>query len=198
MARRTHHNDRGTGRGATLAALTALITVVPLGLGTLPARASDAAPAPGRAFAAKSDAKLARQFAAEDGRAKVTFWVNLTGTADNSGAHEARGKKAKSRAVYDTMTAYAEKAQAGLLDQVAEEGGTATSFWIANTVKVTGRKALADKIAARADVASLESDEPLEIPDPLPGDDEPKADAVGGEQKPRLKHPPNRQKGRRR
>ncbi|MGW1193766.1 S8 family serine peptidase [Streptomyces sp. NPDC002559] len=178
MARRTHHNDRGTGRGATLAALTALITVVPLGLGTLPARASDAAPAPGRAFAAKSDAKLARQFAAEDGRAKVTFWVNLTGTADNSGAHEARGKKAKSRAVYDTMTAYAEKAQAGLLDQVAEEGGTATSFWIANTVKVTGRKALADKIAARADVASLESDEPLEIPDPLPGDDEPKADAV--------------------
>ncbi|MFE4591398.1 S8 family serine peptidase [Streptomyces laurentii] len=196
MARRRKQARHGAGRGANLAALTALITAVPLGLGALPAQASGTAELSGTAFAAKSDAKLIGQFAAaadksgkagkagtsgkaaKAGKDTVTFWVNLTGKADPSDAHKAKGKKAKARAVYDTMTAYAGKAQAGLLDQIAREGGTAKSFWIANTVKVTGTQALAEKIAARPDVASLDSDSALTLPDPLPGEAEPKTDAV--------------------
>ncbi|MFG2117229.1 S8 family serine peptidase [Streptomyces sp. NPDC048718] len=181
MARRRKQVPRGTGRGANLAALTALITALPLGLGALPAQASAAAPAPGGALIAKSDAKLVGQFAAKAAKGtdgKVTFWVNLTGKADRSGAHKAKGKKAKARAVYDTMTTYAGQAQAGVLDEIAREGGTAKSFWIANTVKVTGTRALAEKLAARSDVASLDSDSALTLPDPLPGEAEPKTDGV--------------------
>lgn len=45
-------------------------------------------------------------------------------------------------------------------------------------MQITGDKALAEKIAARADVAAIEADDPVTIPEPLPGTTEPEVDAV--------------------
>lgn len=108
----------------------------------------------------------------------MTFWVGLKAEADVTSAHKAKGKTAKARAVLETKTAFAKKSQAGVIALAKDAGARYKSFWIANTVQITGDKALAEKIAARSDVATIEADDPVTIPDPLPGTGEPEVDAV--------------------
>ncbi|QNE79484.1 S8 family serine peptidase [Streptomyces finlayi] len=140
-----------------------------------PAQARTDDPAPRSAYQAKSEGTLLKQFA---GQEKVTFWVSLEEEADVASARAAKGKTAKARAVYETKTAFAKKSQAGVIGLAKDAGAAYTSFWIANTVRITGDKALAEKIAARSDVAAIEADDPVTIPDPLPGTSEPEVDAV--------------------
>ncbi|MEU5060209.1 MULTISPECIES: S8 family serine peptidase [unclassified Streptomyces] len=145
--------------------VTAAITAVPLVVGTLPAQAQTE-PAPKTAYEAKSESKVRTQFADQK---KVTFWVGLKKEADVASARSAKGKTAKARALYRTKTAFAKESQAGVVALAKEAGATYKSFWISNTVKITGTEALAKKIAARSDVATIEADDPVVIPDPLPG-----------------------------
>ncbi|MFG2432931.1 S8 family serine peptidase [Streptomyces sp. NPDC048590] len=161
-------------RRSSAAVVTAAMTAVPLVAGTLPAMAQTD-PAPYSAYQAKSEGKVLKQFAA---RKKVTFWVAFTREADDASARAAKGKTAKARAVYRTKTAFAKKSQAGVIALAEEAGAKYKSFWISNTVQVTGDKALAEKIAARSDVATIEADDPVELPAPLPGAREPRVDSV--------------------
>ncbi|GHF77394.1 S8 family serine peptidase [Streptomyces filamentosus] len=155
--------------------LTAAATAVPLAAGALPAQARNE-PAPYSAYRAKSEAKVVEQFADEE---KVTFWVDLASEADDSSARAAKGKPAKAAAVYRAKTAFAKKSQAGVIALAEEAGATYQSFWISNTVKITGDRALAEKIAARSDVTAIEADDPVMVPDPLPGTTEvPRVNAV--------------------
>lgn len=163
------------GRRSAVVLVTAAMTAVPLLAGTLPAQARTDDPAPYSAYQAKSEGKVLDQFAR---REKVTFWVGLTGDADVASAREAKGKTAKARAVYRTKTAFAEKSQAGVVALAEKAGAAYTSFWISNTVRITGDKALAEKIAARSDVTTIEADDPVEVPAPLPGTKEPRVDSV--------------------
>ncbi|MER5896742.1 S8 family serine peptidase [Streptomyces sp. NPDC001876] len=162
-------------RRSAAALLTAAATALPLLISASPAQAREAEPAPHSAYQAKSEGKLLKQFAVQD---EVTFWVGLKAEADVTSAHKAKGKTAKARAVLETKTAFAKKSQAGVIGLAKDAGARYTSFWIANTVQITGDKALAEKIAARSDVASIEADDPVTIPDPLPGTGEPEVDAV--------------------
>lgn len=172
MARRT------PGRRRALAALTAVAVALPIALGAAPAQAQqpDAAlSAAPSAYRTKTEAGVLAQL---DAKNRATFWVALTHEADTSAARRAKGKSAKARTLYETKLAYATKSQAGLRALLDGAGVRYESFWIANTLKVTAGKALAEKIAARSDVAALEADDPITIPDPLPGRNEARLDAV--------------------
>ena len=172
MARRT------PGRRRALAALTAVAVALPIALGAAPAQAQqpDAAlSAAPSAYRTKTEAGVLAQL---DAKGRATFWIALTHEADTSAARRAKGKTAKARTLYETKLAYAKKSQAGLRALLDGAGVRYESFWIANTLKVTAGKALAEKIAARSDVAALEADDPITIPDPLPGRNEARLDAV--------------------
>ncbi|MFE6039008.1 S8 family serine peptidase [Streptomyces sp. NPDC056452] len=59
-----------------------------------------------------------------------------------------------------------------------QAGAHSTSYWISNTLKITGDKALATKIAARPEVASLAADQLLQLPDELPAEQQPTVNGV--------------------
>ncbi|MFF1589760.1 S8 family serine peptidase [Streptomyces sp. NPDC058286] len=151
---------------------TALATAVGVPfLGALPA-AADPAPT---ALYSKADSALLKDFTHDD---RVSFWVQLDSEADTSAAKKATGRTARDRAVLKAKTAHAKSSQAGLKELLKQADASYESFWISNTVKVTGSKALAEKIAARSDVASVQSDDPIKLPDPLNGTQEAKVDGV--------------------
>ena len=137
---------------------------VPL-LGAVPAVAS---PAPS-ALERKAEPEVGRQLAEQD---ETTFWVRLDSEADMSKARKAKTKADKGRAVIAAKTAHTDRTQAGLRALLKKEGARYRSFWISNTVQVTGDKALAEKIALRDDVATIQADDPIELPAPLPGVEE--------------------------
>ncbi|MEV6107973.1 S8 family serine peptidase [Streptomyces sp. NPDC051940] len=138
--------------------------------------AAAGAPEEPTALRQKAEASVRRQLAAQD---RATFWVQLATEADTSAAAEARSKAGKGRAVIEAKTRHADRTQAGLRALLKKEGARYTAFWISNSLEVTADKALAEKIAARPEVASLEADDPIELPAPAPGEDQPTTDAVG-------------------
>ncbi|HEY9367353.1 S8 family serine peptidase [Streptomyces sp.] len=162
-------------RTRSFAALTAALVALPLALSATPAQAQDPDARQPSAYRQKTDASLVRELTGDE---KATFWVTLAEEADTATARRAPGKAAKARALRAAKTAHAEKSQAGVRALVKQAGGSYESFWIANTLKVTGDKALAEKIAARPEVAGIEADDPVDLPDPLPGQAEPRTDAV--------------------
>ncbi|WP_406860215.1 S8 family serine peptidase [Streptomyces sp. HUAS MG47] len=167
--------DSGPRRTRSLAALTAALVVLPLALSAAPAQAQDPEARQPAAYAQKTEAALRSALGT---RKTAVFWVSLAAEADTTTARKAAGKAAKARALRAAKTAHAEKSQAGLRALIKDAGGRYESFWIANTLKVTGDEALARKLAARPEVAALEADDPVRLPDPLPGEAEPRTDAV--------------------
>ncbi|MEV6107972.1 S8 family serine peptidase [Streptomyces sp. NPDC051940] len=159
-------------RRATLAALLSGVMSLPL-LAAVPASAGT--PAEASALARKADDRVLARFADQD---RTTFWVRLDSTADLAAAAHEKAKARKGRAVLAAETAHAARAQAGLKALLKKEGAAYRGFWIDNSLRVTGDKALAEKLAARPEVAAVEADDPVELPAPLPGTDEPAVDAV--------------------
>ncbi|MFE6979051.1 S8 family serine peptidase [Streptomyces sp. NPDC057682] len=138
-------------------------------LGALPAVAADTEPVPPTTLRSKADGALLQGFARHD---KVSFWVQLDSQADTSAAKRAITKTDRGRAVLKAKTAYAAKSQQGLTTLLRQAGAPYETFWISNTVKVTGSKALATKIAARSDVLSVEADDTIPLPPAANGTDE--------------------------
>ncbi|MCM2576806.1 S8 family serine peptidase [Streptomyces meridianus] len=156
------------------ASLTAAAVALPLALGSAPAAAAPAPPGPSP-LQQKAETKVLGQLGDKD---RSTFWIRLGSRADVSAARAAESKDAKARALFKAETEHAEKSQAGVRTLLKKAGAHYKSFWISNTIKVTADKSLAEKIAARPEVTALEADDPVVIPDPLPGKDEPSVDAV--------------------
>ncbi|MBO1335305.1 S8 family serine peptidase [Streptomyces sp. VRA16 Mangrove soil] len=143
-------------------------------LATVPAVADS--PAQPTALRQKADGAVRQHLASDD---RATFWVRLDSEADTSDARKAKSKTAKGRAVYRDKTAHADQTQAGLKALLKKAGAHYSSYWVTNTIKVTGAdKALAAKIAARPEVAALEADTPLTLPDELPATEQPTVDGV--------------------
>ncbi|MFF0449998.1 S8 family serine peptidase [Streptomyces sp. NPDC004609] len=194
MARRTPGR-----RGTPAALITAALTFV-LVLGTAPAQALPAWAPPDGAlpattpvrdeaspYRAKTESAVRAQLEAKNTKktksdrtatSRATFWVALSHEADSSAAREKSVKTDRTRTLYESKTAHAERTQAPLKALLEREGAAYESFWIVNTIKVTAGKALAEKIAARPEVAALEADDPLPLPEPLPGRAEPGVNAV--------------------
>ncbi|WP_327170544.1 S8 family serine peptidase [Streptomyces sp. NBC_01336] len=145
-------------RRAAVAALLSGVMSLPL-MGVLPASA--AAPPEPTPYAQKTDGAVREELAAKD---RATFWIQLGEQADTSAARKAKNKADRGRAVIKAKKAEADRSQAGLAALLKKAGAPHTSYWIANTLKVTADKALAVKIAARPEVAAIEEDEPLILP----------------------------------
>ncbi|MEV6107971.1 S8 family serine peptidase [Streptomyces sp. NPDC051940] len=156
-----------------LAAVLAAALGVPL-LGAVPAYAGSA-PVEASALQRKAESGVLADLAAKE---RVSFWVQLDSQADTSAARKQKDKADKGRAVLKAKQEHADRTQAGLKALLRQAHAPYESYWISNTVKVTGDKALAEKIAARDDVAAIQADTPVELPDPQPATAQPTAAGV--------------------
>lgn len=114
----------------------------------------------------KIDPALARAFAeAADGKAEML--VVLADQADLSAARDIHGKEAKGRFVFETLRSHAERTQAALRAELEREKVPHRPFWVANFIAVTGDLALAERLAAREDVARLDANPRMHFAKPI-------------------------------
>lgn len=93
--------------------------------------------------------------AAEDGNASVV--IMLADQADVSAALEMKDQDARGWFVYNTLTQHAARTQAGLRAALDARGASYQSFWAANMIVATADRALIETLAARDDVARIDS-----------------------------------------
>src|SRR6185295_14249077 len=94
--------------------------------------------------------------------------VLLADQADVSAAEAMKDQDARGWYVYNTLTQHAARTQAGLQDFLKSEGVSYQSFWAANMIVATADRSLVDKLAARADVARVDSNAPTRwVEDPV-------------------------------
>ncbi|MEV6262438.1 S8 family serine peptidase [Streptomyces sp. NPDC051784] len=167
----TYHFPR---RRRLFAAVLTAAMGAPL-IGVLPAAADPAPPSTASVLRAKAQSKVVRQL---DKDATTTFWVRLDSEADTSGARKAKKKADKDRAVVEAKTEHADTTQKALRALLKKSGAHYTPYWVTNTIKVTGDKDLAVKIAARPEVAAIEADTVVDLPDTETGTAEPAVDGV--------------------
>ncbi|BCJ40903.1 hypothetical protein GCM10010168_47970 [Actinoplanes ianthinogenes] len=98
-----------------------------------------------------------------------TFWVLLREKTDFSAASGAKTKAARGQAVVRAAQTGARLHQAGLRELLGKRKVPFESFWIADTIKVTGTAALRKEIAARPDVKGIVADTPIVLPKPAAG-----------------------------
>ena len=87
--------------------------------------------------------------------------IMLADQADVSAAYAMMDQDARGWYVYNTLTEHAARTQVGLQSFLKTEGVTYQSFWAANMIVATANRSLVDKLAARADVASIDSNAPV-------------------------------------
>ncbi|MEH1016795.1 S8 family serine peptidase [Micromonospora sp. CPCC 206060] len=148
---------------------------LPIGIGGNPAAAASPEQTEAKAVANKTDRKVTDRLA-RDG--KTSFWVFLDSKADLAGAKKLHRKADKAAHVYRAKTEHANRSQAGLRALLNKRGAEFTPFWLANTIKVTGDADLLGEIAVRAEVSEILADDPVDIPEPLPGDVVPALDGI--------------------
>jgi subtilisin family serine protease len=144
-------------RGRRFLALAATAGLVAAGLTVT---AGPAAAQPGAVVDRDVYAELAANGTTE-------FFVYLAETADLSPAAALHQKVDKTEFVYQRLTSVAERTQAPLRAVLDARGIDYTPFWIANTLLVTGDRALADQLAARPDVASIEPNREYQLFEPV-------------------------------
>ncbi|HLN97088.1 MAG TPA: S8 family serine peptidase [Pyrinomonadaceae bacterium] len=94
--------------------------------------------------------------------------IMLADQADVSLAYEIKNQDARGWYVYNALTEHAARTQAGLQQFLKSEGVPFQSFWAANMLVATADRPLIDRLAARADVAQLDSNLPTRwIEDPV-------------------------------
>src|SRR5881394_1726634 len=113
-------------------------------------------------------AKIAPEVVAETadgGRASIV--ILLADQADVSAAYEMKDQDARGWYVYNTLTQHAARTQVGLQAFLTARGISYQSFWAANMIVATADRSLVEALAARADVARIDSNKPARwIEDP--------------------------------
>ncbi len=117
--------------------------------------------------APSTDGKVAAAVrAAAEKSEKVTFWVTFHAKASLAGA-AAKGTKAEKGAeVRRSKMETANVSQAGVRQLLDSAGADYRPFWISNRIHVTGDAKLIDLIASRAEVASIEEQKSITLPEP--------------------------------
>jgi uncharacterized repeat protein (TIGR01451 family) len=119
--------------------------------GTLPALAAAISP----------DAKIAPEVLADTaGGQSASIVVLLADQADVSAAYAMKDQDARGWFVYNTLTQHAARTQLGLKTFLTARGAGYQSFWAANMIVTSADRALVDSLAARADVARIDSNKP--------------------------------------
>ena len=93
--------------------------------------------------------------------------ILLADQADVSAAYEMKDQDARGWFVYNTLTQHAARTQADLQAFLTAQGVSYQSFWAANMIVATADRSLVESLAARADVARIDSNRPARwIEDP--------------------------------
>ena len=93
--------------------------------------------------------------------------ILLADQADVSAAYGMKDQDARGWFVYNTLTQHAARTQAGLQAFLTARGASYQSFWAANMIVATADRSLVESLAARADVARIDSNKPARwIEDP--------------------------------
>jgi uncharacterized repeat protein (TIGR01451 family) len=93
--------------------------------------------------------------------------ILLAEQADVSAAYAMKDQDARGWFVYNTLTQHAARTQLGLKTFLTARGAGYQSFWAANMIVTTADRSLVDSLAARADVARIDSNKPARwIEDP--------------------------------
>ncbi|HEX6074948.1 MAG TPA: S8 family serine peptidase, partial [Micromonosporaceae bacterium] len=163
-----------------LTTMAATVAAIAIPLSMLAAAPAVADPIAGDgATARKGTAKIERKV--RDQIAKkgtASFWVVLDSEADLTGAARLKDKTAKARFVLTAKTRHAKTTQAGLRALLDRHHAEYRSFWIDNSLLVTGDADLLAEIAARPEVEGIEGNDPVILPDPLPGENEPPVNSI--------------------
>jgi serine protease AprX len=93
--------------------------------------------------------------------------IFLADQADLSASYAIREQDARGWFVYNTLTQHAARTQIGLRNFLNSKGVIYQSFWVANMLVATADRALVEALAARPDVARVDSNRPTRwIEDP--------------------------------
>lgn len=90
----------------------------------------------------------------------VPIVILLSNQADVSAAHSIQDHDARGWFVYNTLTSHAARTQAGLQDFLNSRGVAFQSFWAANMIATNANSQLIEALAARSDVARVDSNTP--------------------------------------
>ena len=112
--------------------------------------------------------KIAPEVLAEtSGGSATPVVVFLRDQADVSAAHGMKDSDARGWYVYSTLHEHAERTQAGLRAFLRARGVSYQPFWAANMIVATADRELVELLAARDDVARVDSNRPIRgIEDP--------------------------------
>ncbi len=120
----------------------------------------------------KAASKIAPEVVADttDGK-RASVIIFLADQADVSAAYAIKDEDARGWFVYNTLTEHAGRTQSDLISFLLHRGVEYQAFWIANMVVARVDLALAEEIAARPDVARVDSNRPARwIEDPAIAD----------------------------
>jgi subtilisin family serine protease len=148
-------NSRRTGRRALALLAICMVVAAPM-----TALAAEAAPGP----------KIAAELLEGPARAETTFWVTFKSSPNLSSEAADRDWRRRGQRVIDKLKGNANASQAKVVALLKDRGAARRSFWIANTMQVTGDRNLMTELARRPEVESILPDEPLEVPPLLPAD----------------------------
>jgi subtilisin family serine protease len=114
-----------------------------------------------------TDGKVAAAVrAAAEKSEKITFWVTFSAKAVLSSAAAKATKADKGAEVRRLKMDTAASSQAGVRQLLDSAGADYKPFWISNRILVTGAPKLLDLLAARAEVATIEAQRSIDIPQP--------------------------------
>ena len=97
--------------------------------------------------------------ATSDGKSTPVV-IMLADQADVSAAYSMKDQDARGWYVYNTLTEHAARTQVGLQEFLKSQGVSYRSFWAANMLVASADRELIDALAARADVARVDSNLP--------------------------------------
>jgi serine protease AprX len=139
------------------------IAILFVGL-TVVASTSGAQPRVDPAWRAKIHPALAKQWKTTD--EPVEFLVTMAERADVSPARDTATKDERAAFVVERLRQTASAAQAPLIAHLAARGTEFRSFWIANVIWVRGDRRLAEEIARRDDVRTIDANPKTRAPSP--------------------------------
>jgi subtilisin family serine protease len=136
-----------------------------LALSLLPQSSIAAPPAPATPA---SDKIAAQVLATLDEKEQTTFWLLLPGPENIGQAARIRDWNARGQAVYQQLRATADTSQAGIIALLEARGAKYQTFWLVNTIQVTGGISLLNELSARPEVVQVLADQTYQIPQPKP------------------------------
>jgi serine protease AprX len=105
--------------------------------------------------------KIAPEVLADTAAGKsASVVIFLADQADVSAAYGMKDQDARGWFVYNTLTRHAARTQADLQAFLTTRGASYQSFWAANMIVTTADRSLVESLAARADVARIDSNRP--------------------------------------